>query len=86
MKVECMGPHVIREKGRRSADGADWNEESGGRSNLVIADSGTTAELLVFPSAGRLAQGSKFRYREILWVVTGHRRDSGILVAEPIPQ
>jgi len=49
----------------------------------VIADSGTTAELLVFPTADRLRRGSKFRYRETIWVVTGHRRDSGILVAEP---
>jgi len=52
----------------------------------VIADSGTTAELLVFPAAERLGRGSKFRYRETLWLVTGHRRDSGILVAEPVPQ
>ena len=81
-----MGLHVIRETRPHPADGADWNGEAGGRSTLVIADSGTTAELLVFPSADRLARGSKFRYRETLWVVTGHRRDSGILVAEPIPQ
>ena len=81
-----MGPHVIRETQPRPADGVDWSGERSGRSNLVIADSGTTAELLVFPHTDRLARGSQFRYREILWVVTGHRRDSGILVAEPAPQ
>lgn len=81
-----MEPHVIRDTRPRPADGADLNGERGGRSHLVIADSGTTAELLVFPAAERLGRGSKFRYRETLWLVTGHRRDSGILVAEPVPQ
>jgi len=52
----------------------------------VIADSGATAELLVFPSDEWLGRGAQFRYRETVWVVTGHRRDSGILVAEPLPQ
>ena len=86
MKVECMGPHEIRETQPYRADGADWRGERSGRSSLVIADFGTTAELLVFPSRERLGRGSQFRYREILWIVTGHRRDSGIFVAEPVPQ
>jgi hypothetical protein len=86
MKVECMAPHVIRETQPRRVDGTDWSREQGGRSNLVIADSRTSAELLLFPASERLARGSRFRYREMVWVVTGSRRDSGILVAEPIPQ
>jgi hypothetical protein len=81
-----MAPHVIRETQPRSADGTDWNQKGGRRSNLVIADSGTAAELLVFPATESLARGSRFHYREIVWVVTGNRRDSGILVAEPSPQ
>jgi len=81
-----MGPHVIRETQPHPADGADRSGEKSGRSNLVIADSGTTAELLVFPTTERLERGSQFRYREIVWEVTGHSRDSGILVAEPLPQ
>ncbi len=81
-----MGPHVIREKRQRPAEGTKWDGERGRRSNLVIADSGTTAEILVVPATERLALGSQFRFREIVWVVTGHRRDSGILVAEPISQ
>ena len=86
MKVGCMGPHAIRETQPRPADRADWKGESVLRSNLVIADSGATAELLVFPSDEWLGRGAQFRYRETVWVVTGHRRDSGILVAEPLPQ
>ena len=81
-----MGPHVIRETQPRPADGADWNGEHSGRADFVIADSGTTAELLVFPGSVRLGQGSQFHFREIVLVVTGHGRDSGILVAEPTPQ
>ena len=79
-----MGPHVIRESRPRPAEGTDRDGERGGRSHLVIADSGATAELLVVPVKERLDRGSRFRYREIVWVVTGHRRDSGILVAEPV--
>lgn len=54
------------------------------RSNLVIVDWGPTAELLVFPSGEPVLHGAQFQYRGTLWVITSHRRDSRILVAEPI--
>ena len=54
-----------------------------GRSTLVIADSGASAEVLVFPPGDSVARGDQFRYRGAVWVVTGIRRDSGLLVAEP---
>jgi len=79
-------PHVIRETEPRAANGEDWNGERSGRSNLVIADSGVAAELLVFPSGERLGHGEQFRYRETNWVITGYRRDSGIFVAKPVSQ
>jgi hypothetical protein len=50
---------------------------------VVIADSGTAAEVLVFSPDESIAKGAEFRYRGTLWVITGARRDSGILVAEP---
>jgi len=49
----------------------------------VIADSGSAAEVLVFSPDEQIAQGGEFHYRGTTWVVSGVRRDSGILVAEP---
>jgi hypothetical protein len=50
---------------------------------VVIVDSGTTAEVLVFSPDEPIARGGEFNYRGTTWVITGARRDSGILVAEP---
>ncbi len=54
------------------------------RAELVIADWGPTAELLVFPAGEPVGRGAEFQYRGALWVITGRQRDSRILVAEPI--
>jgi hypothetical protein len=56
----------------------------GGRTSVVIADSGTSASVVVFPSSVNVAPGARFRYGDGLWMVTGERRDSGIFVARPI--
>jgi hypothetical protein len=53
------------------------------RATIVIADSGGEAELIVFPAGEAVAEGTQFRYRGTIWVITGGRRDSGLLVAEP---
>ena len=52
------------------------------RSTVVIADSGTAVELLVFPPGEPVDHETCFRYRGTVWKITG-KRDSGILVAEP---
>jgi hypothetical protein len=49
----------------------------------VIADSGATAEVLLFSPEEELAPGCEFLYCGTMWVITGAGRDSGILVAEP---
>jgi len=54
------------------------------RANLVIADWGPTAELLVFPAGEPVGRGAEFQYRRTIWIITGHRRDSRVLVAKPI--
>lgn len=54
------------------------------RANLVIADWGPTAELLIFPVGERVCRGAEFRYRGTTWIVTGRRRDSRLSVAEPV--
>lgn len=64
------------------ADG-DLNELQTRPATPVIADWGTTAELLVFPPGEPVARGVRFHYRGTIWVVTVQRRDSCILVAEP---
>ncbi len=61
----------------------DWETERKGSPTPVIADWGTTAELLVFPPGEPVGRGAQFQYHGTIWVVTGHRRDSRILVAEP---
>jgi hypothetical protein len=57
--------------------------ERRGRATVVIADSGADAEVLVFPPEEPVTKGAEFHYRGTTWVVTGSRRDSGVLVAEP---
>lgn len=54
------------------------------RARLVIADWGPTAELLVFPRDEPVDRGARFHYHGTLWVITGRRRDSRVLVAQPI--
>ena len=54
------------------------------RTNLVIADWGPTAELLMFPAGEPVDRGAEFQYHGTRWVITGRRRDSRIMVAEPI--
>jgi hypothetical protein len=54
------------------------------RANLVIADWGPTAELLVFPADEPVDRGARFQYHGTIWVITGRRRDSQIMVAQPI--
>lgn len=64
------------------ADG-DLNGLKTGPATPVIADWGTTAELLVFPPGEPVSRGARFHYRGTIWIVTGQQRDSRILVAEP---
>lgn len=54
------------------------------RADLVIADWGPTAELLIFPAAEPVGRGAQFQYRGTIWVISGCQRDSRIMVAEPI--
>ena len=55
-----------------------------GRTAVVIADSGTSADVVVFPASVDISPGARFRFGDDLWVVTGERRDSGVFVATPI--
>lgn len=64
------------------ADG-DLGRLREGLSTPVIADWGTTAELLVFPPGEPVSRGARFHYCGTIWEVTGWRRDSRVLVAEP---
>ncbi len=68
----------------RSTASNSGGANGGGRSSVVIADSGTSARVVVLPSSVNIAPGARFRYGDGLWVVTGERRDSGIFVATPI--
>lgn len=68
---------------RRGDDSSDQATTGGGRPTVVIADSGSDAEVLVFPPGEALCRGTEFQHRGVTWIVTGHRRDSRVLVAEP---
>lgn len=54
-----------------------------GRRRLVVADWGSTAELVVLPFEGPVCCGTEFSHRGTRWVITGEQRDSRVLVAEP---
>jgi hypothetical protein len=66
-----------------SATGQEVLAGHGRRANLVIADWGRAAELLVFPAEEPVGVGAAFRYRGSIWVISGFRKDSNIMVAEP---
>jgi len=53
------------------------------RAKVVVIDSGNSADVVVFSEAKMLERGSHFSHRGATWVITGRKRDSGILVAEP---
>ncbi len=77
-----MTPYIIGGVQPHSARSQEFIRRPAGRSRVVIADSGTTVELLAFPSGDPITRGTRFRYRGAVWEITG-KRDSGILVAEP---
>lgn len=78
-----LGPRIFRRTRLAASDGSDWSAAREGRATVVIADSGTMAEVLVFSPEEQIAKGGEFHYRGTTWIITGTRRDSGILVAEP---
>ena len=78
-----MRPRII--KGALPATRKECEEaRRQGRATVVIADSGADAEVVVFPADEMVATGAEFHYRGTIWIITGARRDSGVLVAEPI--
>jgi len=79
-----MGPRNLKSARPLAPDGSDWPAAREGRATVVIADSGTSAEVLVFPAVEPLGEGAEFHYGGTTWVITCARRDSGILVAEPV--
>jgi hypothetical protein len=78
-----LGPRIFKYARGAANEGSDWPAAREGRETVVIADSGSAAEVLVFSPDEQIAQGGEFHYRGTTWVVSGVRRDSGILVAEP---
>jgi hypothetical protein len=80
-----MEGHIIS-GGRNGLDDLAAHEKGPvDHQTAVIADAGDSAEVLVFPAGESVVPGAQFRYRGVWWFVTDHRRDSGILVAEPVP-
>lgn len=78
-----LGSRIFKRARPAARDGSDWKAVRDGRATVVIADSGATAEVLVFSSEEPIAKGGEFHFRGTRWIITGARRDSGILVAEP---
>ncbi len=75
-----MEPPILSE--RPTGDQASEGRRRG-RRRLVVADWGSTAELLLLPFEGPVCRGTEFSHRGTRWVITGERRDSRVLVAEP---
>jgi hypothetical protein len=75
-----MSPSTIIHSGSATTAGADRRRA---RRRLVIADWGSTAELIVLPVEGPVGRGAEFNHRGTRWVITGRRRDSRVLVAQP---
>ena len=78
-----MASRIPTHRSTAADTGPDGTKPRSRKSTTVIADLGTTAEVLVFPPGETVREGVEFRHRGMLWTITGHRRDSGTLVAEP---
>jgi hypothetical protein len=81
---ERMGTRLISKVRPKAINGNDDIPGRGRRGTVVIADSGFEAEVLVFPPGQLVRCGAEFDYRGMTWMVTAERRDSGVLVAEPV--
>ena len=81
-----MEPRIFSNRRAAAEEGSDQSTTGGRRPTVVIADSGRDAEVLVFPPGESIGRGSEFQFRGATWIVTGRRRDSGVLVAEPAAQ
>ena len=82
-KDDTVAARILSRARRTANDPAERTTIRDGRETVVIADSGAEAEVLVFPSGQVIGEGFEFRHRGTTWVITGRRRDSGLLVAEP---
>ena len=80
--MKLMTPRIIDGLRPYATGNLEGDRPPASRSTVVIADSGATVELLVFPPNEPVHRGTQFRYRGTVWEITG-KRDSGILVAEP---
>jgi len=81
-ELKLLTPRIIDGLRPHSTGDLERDRPPASRSTVVIADSGASVELLVFPADEPVHRGTHFRYRGTLWEITG-KRDSGILVAEP---
>ena len=83
MRTEILGSREFKRLHPMAGEGSNWTAARKGRVTVVIADSGASAEVLVFAPGETVKRGVEFSHRGTMWVVTSARRDSGILVAEP---
>ncbi|MEJ2580123.1 MAG: hypothetical protein P8127_00560 [Acidobacteriota bacterium] len=79
-----MGQRLPLQDPRTKHDAVDGSPRSERRATVVVADSGTSAEVLAFPPGWLIELGAEFQHHGTTWVVTSVRRDSGIAVAEPV--
>jgi hypothetical protein len=75
-------PRIFRKERPATDEASERSVNRGRRPTVVIADSGTGAEVLVFPPGEAISVGTEFQHRGTTWVITGRRRDSRVLVAE----
>jgi hypothetical protein len=78
-----LEPRILSNRRRPNDNRTESLAKRNRRPTVVIADSGADAEVLVFSPGEAVARGTRFQYRGITWVITGRRRDSRVLVAEP---
>ncbi len=79
-----MGRRLSSHATRTNHAAAGRSPHNEPRATVVVADSGTSAEVLAFPPGWLIELGAEFEHDGATWVVTGVRRDSGIAVAEPV--
>jgi hypothetical protein len=78
-----LEPRILSNGCLSTDEGGESSATIHRRPTVVIVDSGADAEVLVFPPGERVGKGTRFHYRGTTWVITGRRRDSRVLVAEP---
>jgi hypothetical protein len=83
VESSIVARHLIAEGDIENPTALRQPSAPAGQPTPVIIDCGRWAEVVVLPAAIFVGRGTRFRHRNVSFIIVGRRPGSGILVAEP---